>query len=97
MNLLSKTIVLTTSLYSVLAAGEACVIGGPAARVDVGGYCCFETHGKWFQNYPDQGICVFAESYLTNFTSCFNAAEADYTPTCIQCDETNNCGLSPTS
>lgn len=78
------------SFLADLVSGEACVTGGPAARVDVAQWCCYSIHGDWFQNYQNQGICVFAEASLAQYNGCFSRRYTTdvYVPTCIQCDET---------
>lgn len=78
------------SLLVDLVAGEACVTGGPAARVDVAQRCCSVIRGDWFQNFENQGIYVFAEANLTQYNECFDKRwTVDvYVPTCIECDET---------
>lgn len=83
-------VVLSLFAYQLEVAGEACVTGGPPARVDAAQWCCYSVRGKWFQNFEFQGICVFNESNLAQYYGCFDEKWSydEYVPTCIECDET---------
>lgn len=86
----------TAALFATRVAGDACVVGGPITRVLAGERCCTRVSGGWFSNYPNQGICVLKASAQPAYDKCV----ADYAPlyqlVCIECDETVDCGLSPT-
>lgn len=83
-----------------LVVGNACVVAGPEADVYVGERCCYRYSGvdQWFSNSANQGICVFPADVEATYEACVAKYAADvYDIVCIACDETTECGLSPTS
>ena len=86
---------LPVAAITTLVAGEACVIGGPVWRVSAGERCCGLVDGNWFSKYPNQGICVFAENDQPEYESCVAHVAPNYDLVCIECDETDDCGLDP--
>ena len=93
MHSLTYLLIVAASFLPALVAGDACVIGGPAARVTGARRCCGGVSGKFFQNYPNQGICVLTSAVDNQFEACVGTVDATYDLVCIQCDETTDCGL----
>lgn len=81
--------------FSALVAGNACVTGGPETAVKRSHACCYAVSGKWFQNYPNQGICVMEEDLQDQYDDCVAAKNqaVTYDFTCIVCDASTDCGL----
>lgn len=97
MHSFATLILIPMTLLSALVAGDACVVGGPDKRVSFAEKCCYGVSGKWFSNYPVQGICVLKGSVKAQYDACVAVIAPDYDVVCIQCDETQDCGLDPTS
>ena len=89
-------LLLPLAAFTTAVAGEACVVGGPAGRVAGAERCCGLVAGTWFSSYPYQGICVQTEEAQPLYASCVAKFAPNYNLVCIQCDETNDCGLDPT-
>lgn len=91
----SSLLLLPLAALAATVAGEACVVGGPEARVDAGERCCGFVAGTWFSKYSYQGICVMTEELQPFYERCIARFAPTYDLVCIQCDETENCGLDP--
>ncbi|KAK3046611.1 hypothetical protein LTR09_011893 [Extremus antarcticus] len=88
-------LLLPLAALTTLVASEACVVGGPAARVAAGERCCDFVGEGWFSKYPYQGICVLNGTALPIYEKCVGRFAPDYDLVCIECDETVSCGLKP--
>ena len=86
---------LAAAFLPALVRGDACVVGGPAEGVLYSRYCCAEAHGKWFEKYPVQAICVLTAASRPYYEGCVASQNITMDVTCIKCDETIDCGLKP--
>jgi hypothetical protein len=86
-------------MLTALVNANACVVGGSLTDVSNGLKCCSRVSvaGKWFSGNPHQGICVLTADVQSVFEGCVDYFAAGADSVCIVCDETQDCGLLPTS
>ena len=91
---------LSLAALITLVVGNACVVGGPEDDVTDAEKCCNRLSGQnqFFSNSPNQGICVLPAAVQSSYEACVARLALDtYDIVCIDCDETTECGLKPTS
>lgn len=81
--------------FATTVAGNACVVGGPVSRVSGARKCCDRVSGRWFAKYANQGICVLTAGDQPSYETCVAGVAPTYHLVCIECDETEDCGLIP--
>ncbi|KAH6680250.1 hypothetical protein B0J14DRAFT_578192 [Halenospora varia] len=64
------TTLLLALLPAALVSSTACVAGGPADRITAVKICCYNQAGTWYQFYPNQAICVIADSRNWAYNQC---------------------------
>jgi hypothetical protein len=79
----SSLLLLPLAALTARVAGNACVVGGPAPRVDNGERCCGLAAGKWFSKYDYQGICVLTELGQDYYEKCIARFSPNYNLVCI--------------